>query len=553
MRLSKAAVAVFHLGRFYFRLLPLIAWALVWPVSPAHGQNQAKTSCEQLRNFIIPTAAIALPSAGARVRKATVAHSKEVEFCKVLGDIKPVDSTAQDIRFEINLPTNWNGKAVHFGGAIFDGSLAYSNGLKRPTIGLKDIPTPLQRGYLTFGSDAGHHMHHLLLPDAINILNSRFAANEEERRNFSQDALKKTHDVMVAVAVKRYGHAPTRNFFLGSSSGGHEALRVVQRWPDDYDGVMSGYPSWDGLELLMQFIRTSRALYTKGGFLPPSSTRLLAHAVLQACDSLAGVKDGLVSNVAACHFDPTVLLCQRGSRKGCLTPQQLSTVQTFATEQRTSMPVWQGVQSIPGYNVLAGADLTGTLGFFHHPEQHPKILLNASIYTIGSRIIRYFISNDQDFDALKLDTSTGAPFEKMIQTSSEQYDASDADLSRFASHGGKLILVHGTADAIIPTGSSVMYYQRVQANMGEVDTQKFLRLFLVPGFGHGTGAFLAGFDSLQALDQWVQSGSLPSDLTVEDKKRAGHGRTRPLCSYPTWPAYNGSGDPKLSQNFHCAQ
>ena len=274
--------------------------------------------------------------------------------------------------------------------------------------------------------------------------------------------------------------------------------------------------------------------------------------MLNACDALDGVKDGLVSNVRACHYDPSVLLCPTGSHKHCLTAQQLNTVNTYATEQRTAQPMLQGVQSIPGYNVLAGADLTGTLGFFHHPEKQPKILLNASTYTIGSRVVRYFIANDPKFNALQLDTSTGAPYQKELLPSSEHYDATEADLSRFAAHGGKLMLVHGTADVIIPTDSSVMYYQRVQAAMGAEAAKQFLRLYLVPGFGHGTGAYLAGFDSLRALDRWVQTGSVASDLVVEDKKRSSHGRTRPLCAYPTWPEYNGAGDPKVSQSFHCA-
>ena len=514
--------------------------------------DRAKSLCEKLHHMVIGAPEIGLPTTGAHVRSAKLFKTRSAEYCKVLGNIGPVDQTAQDIRFEVNLPTSWNGKTVHFGGAVFDGSLVYSDGLKRPSLGIKDGPTPLQAGYLTFGSDSGHHKHHLFLPDVINVLDTSFASSEEEQKNFSQDALKKTRDVMVSLAVRRYGHAPIRNFFFGSSSGGHEALMVVQRWPTDYDGVLSGYPSWNGLELLLQFIRTSRALYTKGGFLSPSTTKLLAKSVLSACDALDGVKDGLVSNVESCRFDPAALLCSSTKRSGCLSPQQLITVQTFATEQRTQEPVWRGIRSVPGYNVLAGADLTGSLGLFHHALRHPKILLSGSQYTIGSRGVRSFLAKDANFDALQLDPETGTPFTKDLFPSSEHYDASDVDLSRFAAHGGKLLLVHGTADVIIPTKSSVMYYEQVQTAMGEAAVARFMRLYLIPGFGHGAGRFEAGFDALGMLDQWIDTGELEMNPVVRDQGKAGKGRSRPLCAFPGWAEYNGRGDPTSSSSFHCS-
>ena len=545
--------------RFQRCLVSMLVVALMAPsvlrsqaLESRADHDRAKSLCESLHHTIVSATDIALPTTGARVRIAKLYKTGSAEYCKVLGDIGPVDQTAQDIRFEVNFPTSWNGKSVHFGGAVFDGSLVYSDGVKRPSLGVKDGPTPLQAGFLTFGSDSGHHKHHFFLPDVINILDSSFASSEEEQRNFSQDALKKTRDVMVSLAIHRYGHAPIRNFFLGSSSGGHEALMVVQRWPTDYDGVLSGYPSWDGVELLLQFIRTSRALYTKGGFLSTSTTKLLAKSVLSACDALDGVKDGLVSNVEGCRFDPAALLCSNKKRSGCLSPQQLITVQTFATEQRTQQPVWHGIQSVSGYNVLAGADLTGSLGLFHHAVRHPKIFLSGSQYTIGSRGVRSFFAKDPHFDALQLDPESGAPFAKDLFTSSQHYDASDVDLSGFAAHGGKLLLVHGTADVIIPTKSSVMYYERVETAMGEPAVARFMRLYLIPGFGHGAGRFEAGFDALGMLDRWIDTGELELNPVVKDQGKSGKGRSRPLCAFPGWAEYKGQGDPKSSLSFHCS-
>ncbi len=518
----------------------------------ATTHEQAQQACERLKGLTVPAESIALPTAGALVTHAQLAHTKGVEYCKLLGEIRPVTPDTQNIRFEANLPTRWNGKAVQFGGAIFDGWLAYSKGLKQPTIGPKGVPTPLQRGYLTFGSDSGHHKRHFFLPSVINLLDASFGTNPQERKNFTQDALKETRDAVINIAQTRYGQAPARIFFLGSSTGGHEALMVAQHWPNDYDGVLSGYPPWDGVELILQFIRTSQALYTKGGFLPRSTTKLLTRSVLKRCDGMDGVVDGVVSNVSACHFDPASLLCDTDPERGCLKPQQLLTVQTFATEQRTAQPVWGGVQSISGYNVLSGADLTGTLGWFHHGERHPKILLNSLQYTIGGRVVQSFLAEDKHFNALGLNTSTGEPYADKLLGSSRDYDASP-DLSRFAAHGGKLLLVHGTTDTIIPTNSSIMYYDRLRAAMGEATVQQFMRLYLIPGFGHGEGRFKAGFDALAMLDHWVATGLPDANPTVQDKNRSGHGRTRPLCAYPSWPRYSGTGDENLSSSFVCSK
>ncbi len=181
------------------------------------------------------------------------------------------------------------------------------------------------------------------------------------------------------------------DIFSGGSTGWREAYSVVQRWPEDYDGVLGAYAAgWDPIELDLQYIRVSQAIYTRGGYLTRSKTTLLAQSVMKACDALDGLEDGIIGNVAACHFDPATLLCPTGSKsKQCFTQQELSTIQTFATEQRTSQPLWNGVQAMPGFNVLAGADLTGTMGLLRHPEHRPKLLVNSFYYVISDRVLRF--------------------------------------------------------------------------------------------------------------------------------------------------------------------
>lgn len=535
-------------------LLLLCGSGITASVADAVPQIDPTASCKSLKGMRVSSATIGLPTSGAFVMSAKLVHDRRGEYCKVLGAVRPVDSSAHNIRFEVNLPTQWNRKAVQFGGGIFDGWLGRTtDGLHHTVVSVASEPGPLARGFATFGGDSGHHKHYLLLPDVTNAVNASFARNAEERRNFAQDGLKKTHDAAIAIMDRWYGTRPSRTFFLGGSTGGREAYFVVQRWPDDYDGVLGAYAGWDQIELDLQFVRVSQAMYTKGGFLPKSKTTLLASSVMKACDGQDGLQDGIIGNVAACHFDPSTLLCPSGGKgKRCLTTQELKTIETFATEQRTSKPLWNGVQTIPGFNVLAGSDLTGTMGLLHHPQHPPRIFLNSFFYVVGDQVLRFFLTGDDHFDALTFDTTTGGKYADDLYPQSQASDASNADLSPFARHGGKFLMLHGTTDATIPTNASVLYYKMMQGKMDQHEMDGFMRFYLIPGFGHGHGVFDAGFDALGVLDHWLDTGVAPRDLVLVDNNKGSRGRTRPLCVYPAWPKYKGSGDVNAASSFLCA-
>jgi feruloyl esterase len=339
-------------------------------------------------------------------------------------------------------------------------------------------------------------------------------------------------------------------YFIGGSTGGREALRVAQRFPADYDGVLAAYAAWDQIELDLQFMRTAQALYAKGGFLGHAQTRLIAKAVERACDAQDGLRDGIVSDTAACHVDPATLRCADGHHHhGCLSDAQLRTLVTFATPQRTSTPLSHGVDSIPGYNVLAGADLGTATGLLHFALPNPVFLFNSFGYVIGDAVTRNFLTVGRHYNALHFDTATGGQWHDELLHQAREIDSTDADLRPFLAHGGKLLLLHGTTDTVIPTASTVDYYQRLQATLGADTTVGFARLYLIPGMGHGFGRFNAGFDTIGTLDAWADAGHAPTSLIVTDNHNS---RTRPLCAYPTYPRYTGTGDPNTAASFTCA-
>jgi feruloyl esterase len=505
--------------------------------------------CGSLRGIGVPASLIGLPTTGSVVNSAKERHEGGVAYCRVMGRIHPVDPQAEDIRFELNLPEQWNGKALQYGGGTFDGYIGTSNGLGRTAVGLKKEATPLMRGYATFGSDGGHHHSYFPLPDSINALNAKFARNAEMQRNFAGDALKKLHDVAVVLMKARYGRAPRRMYFIGGSTGGREALRAAQRYPADYDGVLAAYAAWDQAELDMQFVRTAQALYAPGGFLGYTKTRMIARKVEERCDAKDGLRDGIISDPAGCDVTAESLRCVDGRpHRGCLSNAQMHTLETFATEERTAMPLSNGVDSVPGYNVLAGASLTPSVGLLHFPLKNPVVVLNSFGYVIGDDVTRNFLSVGHQFNSRTFDINSGGPWHEELLKAAREIDSTSVALEPFVAHGGKLILVHGTSDVVIPTNSTVDYYERVEARMGVEETKGFARLYLVPGMGHGDGRFDGGFDTVGILDAWVDGGVAPANLVVTDNN---NGRTRPLCEWPGWPKYDGVGNVKNAASFTC--
>jgi len=355
--------------------------------------------------------------------------------------------------------------------------------------------------------------------------------------------------VAVVLMKARYGRAPRRMYFIGGSTGGREALRAAQRYPADYDGVLAAYAAWDQAELDMQFVRTAQALYAPGGFLGYTKTRMIARKVEERCDAKDGLRDGIISDPAGCDVTAESLRCVDGRpHRGCLSNAQMHTLETFATEERTAMPLSNGVDSVPGYNVLAGASLTPSVGLLHFPLKNPVVVLNSFGYVIGDDVTRNFLSVGHQFNSRTFDINSGGPWHEELLKAAREIDSTSVALEPFVAHGGKLILVHGTSDVVIPTNSTVDYYERVEARMGIEETKGFARLYLVPGMGHGDGRFDGGFDTVGTLDAWVDGGVAPVNLVVTDNN---NGRTRPLCEWPAWPKYDGVGDVKSAASFTC--
>ncbi|MER7397848.1 tannase/feruloyl esterase family alpha/beta hydrolase [Streptomyces sp. NPDC000151] len=531
----------------------LLLLGAVVPAPAAHGAAPP-VDCAALQGTAVPAAAIGLPTGGGEVTGArqVTGGGPVGPYCRVEVAVHPVDPAAPDITVRIGLPDGWNRKAVMFGGGGYDGAVPDVAG-NVPFGPAGAAATPLARGYATFASDSGHRSS---APDPS--LDGSFARNDEALRNFAGDALKKTRDAALYVIGERYGQGPpARSYFAGGSTGGREALAVAQRWPRDFDGVLSAYPAWNAASLDLFFGYEAQVLARPGAFLDQGEQRLLYDRVLAACDGDDGLRDGVIADEAGCRFDPRALRCRGGADHGdtCLSDRQIRAVRALSSRFTWPYRLASGETSYPGFPFLSGADMTTPrLGMGTAAPADPMPESSGYGVRFWDQWVKHFVTRDPEHGALAVDPRRPGPWRDRISELSALQDVNDPDLRPFAAAGGRLLLLHGTADELVSHRSTVEYAERVRDVMGKRAADAFARFYLVPGANHANvdAAFTAGWDSLGALDAWVERGAAPAHPVVTDNGPAGRGRTRPLCAYPAWPRYTG-GDPGRAGSFRCVR
>lgn len=530
--------------------------------SPAGAQSGAggAASCSALADMRIPASQIGLPTRGAVIDSAALvaATARAPGHCLVAGRISPVDKSAPDIEFKVALPAAWNGKALMFGGGGYNGIVPNVAG--NLPIG-QMAKTPLERGYATFGSDSGHQT-----PGA------EFARNEEAYRNYVGDALKKTRDTAMVIVRRAYGKMPSRAYFMGGSRGGGEALAATARWPADWDGAVSLYPARSGTVTILGMLAANQALAAPGAFLAPEHRELLYRAALERCDGLDGARDALISDRQGCAriFDPATatfagvpLRCQDGAAGfGCLSDAQIAAVRKIEGPVRLPAPMQSGETEFPGYTILTSetaSPLTSAYGWgavAPSAELAPTAQYQPGVpilFWMVDQYMHHIFAQDPKYDTLKFDfDKPGAIGSRLSELS--KLDDQDLDMTGFARRGGKLILLQGSDDQMISPKATAAYHDMLRQRLGDETLGRMLRYYEVPGYGHGRSAtFLASWDQLSALEQWVEKGVDPAETEVVTDLSGVPGRTRPLCLYPRLPRYAGNGDVNSAESFACSK
>jgi feruloyl esterase len=298
------------------------------------------------------------------------------------------------------------------------------------------------------------------------------------------------------------------------------------------------------------------------GWIRPAQVKLVAEAVLKACDKADGVADLVVEDAVGCKatFKPETLRCTEGQNADqCLTDAQINAINTLHAPYKFSFTMANGLDDYPGWGV-SGEDTPsfgptgGWMAWWlgkSAPAQ-PPAPTNGIAWIYGAGGIQYVFARDPKLDVTKYKPED---HKDRVLAVSALMDSTDPDLSRFRARGGRLIMLEHMADYAQSPYAGIRYFERVQQKLGKADTAEFARLYTAPGVDHvGSGA-PANIDMLSVLVDWVEKGHAPGDLEVAEQKVEPPAfatvRALPLCQWPAWPHYK-SGPAHLASSFTCA-
>jgi feruloyl esterase len=489
-------------------------------------------------------------------------------FCRVTATLTPTSDSS--IKIEVWLPESaWNGRFLGTGGGGFQGVITYN-----------ELAIGVRAGFAATNSDLGtgsSGCNPLFCGSNGNMGNPLATAfgdpsspstglfgHPERIKDFGFRAIHLMTLRGKEIANAFYGQKAQRAYFAGCSTGGQNALMEAQRFPDDYDGILAGAPAFNRTHLHMAGLYGWQDTHASPGrLIQLGQMTLINQAVLKQCvgrDGGAGT-DQFLTDPRDCRFDPKALLCTGGQLPpACLTADQVTTMQKYYAG--TIDPV-NGQVINPGPARGTETDDVLALGLAFQ-ERLPEPAFDGLFYWVFGPSFGYPASavNFANFD-----------FHRAVDTVDDQLaavlNANSTDLGEFREHGGKLLMYHGWADPLIPSQSSINYFNALvangrsgfqQASFGNGNpalqrTQSYARLFMAPGMYHCSGGpGPNAFDALTPLVTWVEAGVAPETITatkfVADTPPAVQ-MTRPLCVFPKVAKYNGSGSTSIAANFTC--
>ena len=570
------------LNKSYRHFLLLVLSLLL--ILPASGQGSSSTAITISKSDLekagtsIPVSAIGEPVGSVTLypprwieaTDATPAHGV------VEGSIFPAGQNGWPINFRVILPSSWSRRSVQQGGGGMNGSITVREGRN----------SMINKGFVLYGSDSGHQAGGMggfggaqsqTLASGPTA-GDEWSLNDEAIRNLGYMQMKKTHDAAMVIIERVYGAKPAYNYYIGGSQGGREGLAVAQRYPLDYDGIISDVPivNFSTLMLAPELIRIKEK--SLANWITPAKVNAIRAEFLKQCDNLDGLSDGIINNYLdarsifntadkAGPADPWAALRAQGntdpdpadkSTAAKLTDGQIATLEFIYSpyifpkplENKTkSFGMWLPTITPDDFGTIAGTRFKGQEGADANARNH------SSLGILG---VTGFLM--QDIKANPLDFSEEVYAARRMQIS-EWLDATNPDLSAFLNRGGKIIVTIGTQDMIASSGAQLDYYQSVINKMGQKKVDSFARLYVVPQAGHGLSGKSYNTngdgktidvktipapnqdDKIDLLIAWVEKNQAPQKtLIISQQGRIGTKADEKgylLCSYPNYPAYAG--------------
>lgn len=472
-------------------------------------------------NATTPTGRVGLGAAGLGLGRnggrANVLYAELSAFCRVVVTLVPTPTS--DIRAELWLPmTGWNGNFIGtspngMGGAIPYGSMANA----------------LRDGYAVMGEDTGHRGNEPTWMD-----------DQDRRLDFGHRAIHEATVFAKALTTKYYERAPRYSYMRECGGASTAALAVVQNYPADYDGVVvGGFAAYWTRQTFSQMWPFAATHETPASYVPPAKYPAIHRAVMNACDALDGVRDGVLEDPTRCNWQPSAIACSGVDTLECLTPPQVEAVRKVyegpvnaRTGEKLQSPLYRGSEL--EWELLLGPQPLGGVG--------PMI-----------PFFRSFVFKDQSWDYRTRPLNYDSDLLQAQAPDITVINAVKPDISQFVDRGGKLILANGWSNAIVPPGHTVQYYQDVRSAIGARATDQGVRLYMVPDMSEcNGGAGTDTFDMFAEMRRWVEQGQAPAAVPASRVEPDGRvSRTRPLCPFPQVATYNGAGSTDDARNFTC--
>jgi feruloyl esterase len=478
----------------------------------------AQPPCDQIKSLAFPGTVItdATVVAAGPYRPAGASEQAALQlpaYCRIAATLKP--SSDSEIAIEVWMPaTDWNGKFEAVGGGGWAGVISYGA-----------MALALQDGYATASTDTGHKGG-----DAVFAL-----GHPEKVIDFSYRAVHEMTVKAKAFMASFYGRTPRLSYWNGCSTGGRQGLMEAQRYPEDFDGIVAGAPANYQTHLHAWSVAVGMAALKdkpkdKESALAPADLALLHKAVLAACDTLDGVRDGLLTDPRKCHFDPASLRCRTSGEESCLTDAQVEAVKKIYAPLKTQSGQLIFPSMMPGselgWTVLAGG-----------PEP----------VAVATGTFKYVARQDANWDWHNFD----ADKDTALADASDIINATSPDLRAFESRGGKLLMYHGWNDQLIAPENSINYYSSVLEKMGP-NQDNWYRLFMLPGMQHCRGGPGPNqFNVMGAMERWRESNTPPAQIVATHVTDNRVDMTRPLCPYPQVAEWTGIGNINDAANFVC--
>jgi feruloyl esterase len=455
--------------------------------------NQAKAagtitpaiSCAQLAASDF---ASVVPGAPTEVTSAQVTQYNGASFCDVQGVQPP------QLQFDLKLPVStWTGRYLQSGcggycGGV--GSVAPQAATGCPAVTGNE---------LALATDNEGH--------SGSGFNALFGYDPGMRVSYAYSSEHNLELAARAIIRAYYKTTPTYSYFDGCSDGGREALVEAERYPHDFNGILAGAPEIYASELNGE-VQAWNVLVNEdpGGhaILTADKLQALHAAVEQAC----GNAQGYIAYPRSCSFDPASIECPAGTdSSSCLTAAQVTVV----------VKLYQGPRDPQGGNLYPGGEPYGSelawTPWFITPKGDPGWPQDTIDYGAATGMLddlafaqnppASFKLTDWDFSLRN--------YQKLTQLNGLN-DATDPNLNAFAQAGGKIIIWHGFADSAINPFGTINYYKAVMQDAGGfAASQKFSRLYMIPGGYHclGGGSPQVTIDLLGPLLRWVEDGAAP--------------------------------------------